>query len=193
MSETRTRFLREIAARIPAERLVEVHLFPAMRQGAVESGIAVVSAAQEPAAEPEMPAANEPAANEPAVNEPEPPAMSGAAPSGDRDDGGSQMAMDELLPADEPACATDDAEPAGDATPIVRHTVYTARYRATLKGPDRGKWEFSLVAEADAPLVTIDAVVRGVQRRSADAAEPERLTPEALQAMDGETWATSTA
>ena len=27
--------------------------------------------------------------------------------------------------------------------------MYTARYRHTLKGPDRGKWEFDLVAEAE--------------------------------------------
>lgn len=168
MSETRTRFLREIAARVPAERLVEIHLFPPMRQGAIESGIAVVAAVPEdivatvPEGQPEQPAAND------------------AAP---------QMAMDEILAGGEPACATDVAGAEAGAAPIVRHTVYTARYRATLKGADRGKWEFFLVAEADAPLVSIDAVVRGVQRRSADAAEPERLTPESLEAAAGGAWA----
>jgi len=57
-----------------------------------------------------------------------------------------------------------------------RHAVYTARYRHTLKGPDRGKWESSVVAEADAPLLTVDAVVRGVQRRSGDAEDPARVS-----------------
>lgn len=57
-----------------------------------------------------------------------------------------------------------------------RHAVYTARYRHTLKGPDRGKWESTVVAEADAPLLTVDAVVRGVQRRSGDAEDPARLS-----------------
>ncbi len=56
-----------------------------------------------------------------------------------------------------------------------RHVVYTARYRLVLKGPDRGKWDTSIVAEADAPLVTVDAVVRGVQRRSGDLEDPTRL------------------
>ena len=45
-----------------------------------------------------------------------------------------------------------------------------------LKGPDRGKWEHAVVAEADAPLVTVEMVVRGVQRRSGDADEPERMS-----------------
>jgi hypothetical protein len=183
MSETRTRFLREIAARIPVERLVELHLFPAMRQGAIESGVAVVAAT--PEAEPPVAAEPEPAGE---------PGTPGAAAA--EDDAGRQMAMDEILSGDAPACDTGDASdapPEDGRAPIVRHTVYTAHYRATLKGPDRGKWEFFLVAEADAPLVTIDAVVRGVQKRSTDAADPERLTPEALQAMDGEAWATSTA
>ena len=185
MSETRTRFLREIAARIPAERLVEIHLFPAMRQGAIESGVAVVAAT--PEVEPPIAVGGPEPSGEP--GEPGAPGADAAA----EDDAARQMAMDEILAGDAPACDADDAPSEDERAPIVRHTVYTAHYRATLKGPDRGKWEFFLVAEADAPLVTIDAVVRGVQKRSTDAADPERLTPEALQAMDGEAWATSTA
>jgi hypothetical protein len=57
-----------------------------------------------------------------------------------------------------------------------RLAVYTARYRLTRKGPERGKWDFSVHVEADAPLVTVDKVVQGVQRRSGDAEGPERLT-----------------
>lgn len=57
-----------------------------------------------------------------------------------------------------------------------RLAVYTARYRLTQKGPERGKWEFALQGEADAPLVTVDRVVQGVQRRSGDAEDPERLS-----------------
>jgi hypothetical protein len=44
-----------------------------------------------------------------------------------------------------------------------------------LKGPDRGKWEASVTAEADAPLVSVDAVVRGVQRRAGDVEEATRM------------------
>ena len=35
-----------------------------------------------------------------------------------------------------------------------RHTVFSASYRHTLKGPDRGKWEVEVTAEADAPLTS---------------------------------------
>ncbi len=49
-----------------------------------------------------------------------------------------------------------------------RHTISTARYRLAIKGSDRGKWETDVVAEADAPLVTVEMVVRGVQRRAGE-------------------------
>jgi hypothetical protein len=61
--------------------------------------------------------------------------------------------------------------------------VFSARYRHTLKGPDRGKWEVAVTEEADAPLVTVDAVVRGVQRRSGDAEELVRMSGEEFRAM----------
>ena len=61
-------------------------------------------------------------------------------------------------------------------TPDPRYTVYTARYRHTQKGPDRGKWESSVVAEADAPLLSIETVVRGVQRRSGDVDPPDHMS-----------------
>jgi hypothetical protein len=64
-----------------------------------------------------------------------------------------------------------------------RIVVYTARYRLTLKGPDRGKWETSVVAEADAPLVTVEAVVRGVQRRSGDVDDATRIDGDEVRAF----------
>ena len=66
--------------------------------------------------------------------------------------------------------------------PPRRYTVYTARYRLTLKGPDRGKWEVTVTEEADAPLLTVDAVVRGVQRRSGDVDETVRLSGDEVRA-----------
>jgi hypothetical protein len=63
-----------------------------------------------------------------------------------------------------------------------RYTVFTARFRHTLKGPERGKWEMSVTEEADAPLLTVDAVVRGVQRRSGDVDEIVRLSGDELRA-----------
>ncbi len=64
-----------------------------------------------------------------------------------------------------------------------RCTVYTARYLLTLKGADRGKWEASVVPEADAPLETVDTVVRGVQRRSGDADAAERMSGDEVRAL----------
>jgi hypothetical protein len=69
----------------------------------------------------------------------------------------------------------DDTDPPNDET-LPRYTVYTAKYKLAVKGPERGRWEFSLVAEADAPLLTVEAVVRGVLRRSGDADETERIS-----------------
>ena len=106
-TETRERFLRAIAAQGPAERIAEIHFFQPIKQGGVESGVAVV------------------------------------------------------------------VENVGPDTP--RMVVYAARYRLTLKGIDRGKWEVNVVAEADAPLGAVDAVVRGVQRRSGDVDDATKM------------------
>jgi hypothetical protein len=44
LPESQLRFLRAIAERIPVERVIEVHLFPPLRQGRAETGAAVVAA-----------------------------------------------------------------------------------------------------------------------------------------------------
>lgn len=64
-----------------------------------------------------------------------------------------------------------------------RHVVYSASYRSTVKGRDRGKWAVDVVAEADAPLVTIEEVVRGVVRRSGDQFQPEHITGAEFRAI----------
>ncbi|HEU4748951.1 MAG TPA: hypothetical protein VFS56_10650 [Gemmatimonadaceae bacterium] len=61
--------------------------------------------------------------------------------------------------------------------------MFTARYRHTLKGPDRGKWEMEMQAEADAPLVTLDAVIRGVMKRAGEPFEPEKLSASAFRTI----------
>jgi hypothetical protein len=135
--ETRERFAAAIAEKLDTERIVELHLFHSIKQGAVESGVAVIAVR-------------------------EGPPLAG-------DEGGSEK-----------EAAEDDTT----ATPEHgRLAVYTAKYRLTLKGADRGKWEFAIQAEADAPLTTVDKVVRGVQRRSADVVEPERLSGEEFRAL----------
>ncbi|MGQ0715078.1 MAG: hypothetical protein ACT4PJ_15365 [Gemmatimonadaceae bacterium] len=74
-----------------------------------------------------------------------------------------------------------DLEPIADESVeglVSRHTVYSAHYRLVLKGPERGRFETEVTAEADAPLAAVEAVVRGVLRRAGEDDEPERLTGE---------------
>ena len=117
MIETTERFLREIADKVGAESVEEIHLFPPIRQGGVETGAAVIAA----------------------------------------------------------------GSPVGE-----RHVVYSASYRHTLKGPDRGKWEVEVTAEADAPLMTVIDVVHGVMKRAGEPFEPERLSGTELRSIIGD-------
>lgn len=130
------RFLKVIVEHVPLQRLEELHLFSPLRQGGVETGIAVIAAR---APEKDLPT----------------------------------LVDDEFqLSGDaEPEALAENVEPVR-----IRHTVFTARYRLTLKGPDRGKWESDVVAEADAPLITVEMVVRGVQRRAGEDSEILRFS-----------------
>lgn len=157
MIETTERFLREIAERIGLHSVDEVRLFPPLRQGGVETGVAVVAATP---LGPESLKHTDP-------HEP-PEAL-------------VESTGEEYLPIEE-----EDRE-----IVVHRHTVFTARYRHTLKGMDRGKWEVEVQAEADAPLVTIDAVVKGVMKRSGEPFEPERISGTAFRAIVGETTASA--
>ena len=175
MTETQQRFLRAIAERVPMDQVVELHLFPPIRQGGVETGVAVVA------------------------EDPRRPSPNGTADA-DAEHAGASIAPDvadelsptdatavepdtvpELQPTDEPATRSENGVEDTESTSPSRLTIHTARYRLTLKGVDRGKWEVDVVAEADAPLEAIDAVIRGVQRRSGEGAEPDRLSTEAFR------------
>jgi hypothetical protein len=130
LSETGERFVKAILERVPADRIVEIHLFPAIRQGQLETGVAVVAAEPAPTLE------------------------------------------------------------------LVLHSprleVHTAWYRLTRKGPERGKWEIEVKTQADAPLETVETVVRGVQERAGEAIEPTRLTGrELLELISEPAWQTS--
>jgi hypothetical protein len=127
-ADTRARFLASIVEVVPADRLAEIHFFPPMRQGAIETGVAVVGAER------------------------------GAAPG---------------------EAATEDSTPYRDP----RHIVFMARYRWTRKGPERGKWEAEVIAEADAPLVTVEMVAKGVRERAGEEADPERMAGEQARAI----------
>jgi hypothetical protein len=200
IDDTRLRFLKSIASQLDAERIAEVHLFPAIRQGGMESGVAVL------ALEPVRELASVGATTGDATAEVQTPSSVSVNASVDSE-------PSESVPADEPehGADADDAESpyaetheaddggAGDEGDADvdseddvaveprraprRFTVYTARYRHTLKGPDRGKWEVSVTEEADAPLLTVDAVVRGVQRRSGDVDEIVRMSGDEVVAL----------
>lgn len=113
-SDARERFLLEIAAVVPPQDLAEVHFFAPMRQGTIETGVAVIAALPETA---------------------------------------------------------------------TRHVIYSARYRWTRKGPERGKWESEVVAEADAPLLTVEAVVNGVRQRASEPLEVQKVEGDAVREM----------
>jgi hypothetical protein len=130
---TEERFVRAIAEQVPMERVAEVYLFPPLRQGPIESGVAVL-----------------------AVTEPVTEAEAGAEPAAE----------------------------AGDA----RHVVYTATYRHTRKGPERGTWSVDVIAQADAPLDAVAAAIRGVHRRTGDGdgAEADRMSGSQFRALIGD-------
>jgi hypothetical protein len=132
----RERFLAAVAEQVPLDRVVELYLFQPLRQGGVESGVAVIA---------------------------------------------TDVAVDQAdgAPADPPVAESGDLS-------APRYTVFTAHYRHVLKGPERGRWEVSVVAEAEAPLDAVGAVVRGVQRRAGDVDPPEHITGDALRDVLGQ-------
>jgi hypothetical protein len=152
LTETRERFLRAILAQVPAERIAEIHFFHPIKQGGVESGVAVVAAWAEPSGPVSHPEGVE--------------ATPTSHPEGAAATEGSLSSQGSSAPTREP-----------------RPVVYTALYRLTLKGLDRGKWETNVVAEADAPLVSVEAVVRGVQRRAGDVDDPVRMDGDDVRAF----------
>ncbi|HEY4303930.1 MAG TPA: hypothetical protein VGM82_05665 [Gemmatimonadaceae bacterium] len=200
LDETRERFIKAIAKQVDPARIAEIHFFAPIRQGGVESGVAVI-AAMERAPAPVIvldevfvdDSIAENVVEAVAESEEESPYgdvvevssvdQSAGAEEPERE---SEPTLDTEQPQQsepepdsqpEPVAVAETAAP----TPIERHVIYTARYRLTLKGPDRGRWEAHVNAEADAPIITVDAVVRGVQRRAGDVDDPTRMTGEEIR------------
>ena len=196
MTETQQRFLRAIAERVPSEQVVEVHLFPPIRQGGVETGVAVVAEDPRKRAPESIPVTVEANGTAEVVSaqqvqhgHDEPQVAAAAVEVAEIDVSEEEAAELDVAKPDvsevESVATERDAESDGAEPPLSRFTIHTARYRLTLKGVDRGTWEVDVVAEADAPLDAVEAVVRGVQRRSGEGAEPDRLTTEAFrEALD---------
>lgn len=197
VSEITERFLKVVIAHVPLDRIEELHLFTPLRQGGVETGIAVI-AARVPLAVVEQSAAPELPFDD---------AITPVEVTAEDVEAGDAVADDEIAidPADDaldvaviPDHSSDDELVEGELltdtddetviviTPVlrIRHTVYTARYRLVQKGQDRGKWEADVVAEAEAPLITVDLVVRGVQRRAGEESEIVRYSaPQLARAL----------
>jgi len=204
-TDGRERFLKAIAERIAPERIEEIHLFPAIRQGGREMGVAVIAVrleeqtVEDPAVE--QPAAEEPAVEEPVAEEPvtEESVAEVVAPVDGADESASVDAPADVEDPTDSAPAAPDAEPdvspPSESAPPRRFTVFRASYRLTIKGAERGKWEIGIVEEADAPASTVEEVVRGVHERAAVAEDgPERLTGDAFRALiarAGEPWTAS--
>ena len=221
------RFLRAIVDKVPLDRIEELHLFSPLRQGTVETGIAVVAARVIVLEEVTVPQPLElqldgdlnaagAMSDVGAVAHLEAADVVTEIPEDERavdvqNSGESERqrvksdereliisaadrirhhaAHDDSPYADEPVQLTllrPSEYPEGESDtvsavvrepeliaaqspePRVRHTVYTARYRLIIKGPERGKWEIGVVDEADAPLLAVETVVRGVQRRAGE-------------------------
>jgi hypothetical protein len=183
--ETRARFLAAIAKQIPADKVMEIHLFAGIRQGGTESGVAVVAVQREPAPSLDVDGGYVPPADVAEAAELETTAEVVVHDQlADETSFVADETVDEASPYAEVVLTPDVAEEPEFVTPspASRYIVYSARYRLTLKGLDRGKWEVSVTEEADAPLLTIDAVVRGVQRRSGDVDETIRLSGDEFRA-----------
>jgi hypothetical protein len=213
VSEVTERFLRAVVAAVPVELIEELHLFSPLRQGTLETGIAVLAArvplavVEEPAGEPELPFVEEaseavervetadveaPAVEAPAVEALAVEALDADAPEAevpteelevvaDAGDDDEDVSVVEQPLVEASADESDEAEAVSEVPTVtaerpVRHTVYTARYRYVIKGPERGKWESNIKDEADAPLVTVETVVRGVQRRAGEESEIVRYS-----------------
>jgi len=150
MTETQQRFLKEIADRVTNGKVAELRLYPTLRVGPVESGVAIVAMDQ-----PVDVVSHEPESDTPIV--------------------------------------ADVEVTTAPASEHSRLSIHTAHFRHTVKGPDRGKWEFTMVHDADAPIETVESVVRGVARRAGEDGEPELLSGDDFHRAITEPWWTATA
>ncbi len=214
LSDTQRRFLAAVMERLPREYIHEIYLFAPMKQGSVETGIAVVAMGEAIKLDAELVDVDGLAREQPAADQSDEVQLE-SRQTGSTD---AWLAEGEHLKAartgaESRGVETVDSEPQDVQTATageqnfeqaamtedagysvvstvperpLRYTIHTARYSLQLKGPERGKWDVDVVEEADAPLVSIDAVVRGVHRRSGEPSEVERLAPHDLARALGE-------
>lgn len=263
MTETQERFLRAVLTRVPLDSVVEMHLFPPIRRGTLETGVAVIATALPPEplvvitpqqdgelsnADDQTIELTDSAVIEASDEGAEPVSVDDLAPGADESTADTPEAVsvpwatEAIVAADTPPDSavaaphddslyatggdvTPDAVPVGDdtaaphelddtdadarivvgvdigdavmhvesggvdeplaqlAVPWPRMRIFTASYRHTIKGVDRGKWTFDVHEEADAPLEAVELVLRGVRHRSTEPADPEQVSHDALTAL----------
>ena len=167
MNDTTRRFLNAILARIPESSLVEVRLFPAIRQGGIESGVAVL------AVEPDfaMPV-------EAALPEPEGENAPDAAPAA-----GAEVEVPIAHPVDVATRAAEsiDVPAAGAGTPHPTPDASGDLVDEVLEELDRES-ALDLVAEGIRPVVgTLEPILHGPDEGEVDlvvSVEPGDLPPE---------------
>jgi hypothetical protein len=147
MTETQQRFLKAIAERVNGGNIAEIRLYPTVRVGPIESGVAIVATRE-------------------------------------------AIPVEVILQEHHQDGHVEIAQPVTVSQPD-RRSILTAHFRHTVKGPDRGKWEFNMVHDADAPIETVESVVRGVARRAGEDGEPELLSANDFQRALTEPWWTT--
>ena len=248
MTETQERFLRAVLTRVPLDLVVEMHLFPPIRRGTLETGVAVIATALPPEPLLVVAASDDEAATasdagwpveshdadaitadvvDPHAAMPDtggvPAAQTAMTETETTGDAGINTGINSEIGAGIDAGiitgistesdAGSDAErnsdhgartmpsvdigealmeidgsggvelPVVSSIPSPRMRIFTASYRHTIKGVDRGKWTFDVHEEADAPLAAVELVLRGVRHRSTEAADPEQVSHEAMTAL----------
>jgi hypothetical protein len=204
MTETQERFLRAVLERVAVDSVVELHLFPSIRRGTLETGVAVI--ATEVPAMPQLVRETDELQDVAVVSELDTAEGLAAHADGDDDvqeapvaltenDDDSPYAHDDADVVAPTAGASESSEASDElvdddelrngreqqAAPRLR--ILTASYRSTIKGPERGKWSVEILDEAIAPLDAIEAVLRGVRHRSTEPADPELIGHEELASL----------
>ncbi len=103
-------------------------------------------------------------------------------------EGEPMPSLDDILDLAAASAANESVIQAAARQSPKRYAVLAARYRLTLKGPERGKWDFEITHEADAPLDTVERVARGVARRAGDAGDPESFSAPQLRSTLAQPW-----
>jgi hypothetical protein len=205
MTETQERFLRTVLTRVPLESVVEMHLFPPIRRGTLETGVAVIATVLPPA--PMLVVDAEDVARVDASSEMaddvemdevtvvvESAATVESTEATDATEATDVIDATADIESDVPVADGDDASPYAadieplDASAAIPHVeprlrILTASYRATIKGVERGKWTVDVQEEADAPREAVEAVLRGVRHRSTEPADPELVSHDVLAAL----------